>query len=65
MKSKKRNQQSDYIKANRRGSREAEIESHGHPVSFNRVHVSKKAYNRKRTKADDERRLPYLFYKVA
>lgn len=37
----------DYIKANRKGSREAEIENHGHPVSFNRVHVSKKVYNRK------------------
>lgn len=61
MKSKKRNQQADYIKANRRGSREAEIESHGRPVSFNSVHVSKKVYNRKRAKADDDRRLPYLF----
>ena len=45
----------DYIKANRKGSREAEIENHGHPVSFNRVHVSKKVYNRKRDKADARR----------
>ena len=32
----------EYIKANRKGSREAEIENHGRPVSHNRVHVSKK-----------------------
>lgn len=41
----------EYIKANRKGSREAEIENHGRPVSHNRVHVSKKVYNRKRDKA--------------
>ena len=28
----------EYIKANRKGSREAEIENHGRPVSHNRVH---------------------------
>ncbi len=61
MKTKKKDSFMDYIKANRRGSREAEIENHGHSVSFNRVHVSKKVYNRKRMKADDQRRLPYLF----
>ena len=52
MKTKKKDSFMDYIKANRKGSREAEIENHGHPVSFNRVHVSKKVYNRKRDKAD-------------
>ena len=50
MKTKKKDSFMDYIKANRKGSREAEIENHGHPVSFNRVHVSKKVYNRKRDK---------------
>ncbi|MCD8270200.1 MAG: hypothetical protein LUD46_18310 [Parabacteroides sp.] len=40
----------EYIKASRKGSREAEIENHGRPVSHNRVHVSKKVYNRKRDK---------------
>ena len=50
----------EYIKANRKGSREAEIENHGRPVSHNRVHVSKKVYNRKRDKADAQGRLPYL-----
>ena len=48
MKTKKKDSFMDYIKANRRGSREAEIENHGHPVSFSRVHVSKKVYNRKK-----------------
>ena len=61
MKTKKKDSFMDYIKANRKGSREAEIENHGHPVSFNRVHVSKKVYNRKRDKADARRHLPYLF----
>lgn len=51
----------DYIKANRKGSREAEIENHSRPVSYNRVHVSKKVYNRKKNKADRNKDLPYLF----
>ena len=49
----------------RKGSREAEIENHGRPVSHNRVHVSKKVYNRKRDKADAQGRLPYLCRQVA
>ena len=64
MKTKKKDSFMDYIKANRKGSREAEIENHGHPVSVNRVHVSKKVYNRKRDKADAQRRLPYLLLTV-
>lgn len=51
----------DYIKANRRASREAEIENHSRPISFSRVHKSKKVYDRKRRKADDNRHLPSLF----
>lgn len=51
----------DYIKANRRGNREAEIENHSHPISFSRVHKSKKVYDRKRRKADDKRHLPSFF----
>lgn len=64
MKTKKKDSFMDYIKANRKGSREAEIENHGHPVSFNRVHVSKKVYNRKRDKADARRHLPYWYFIV-
>lgn len=50
---KRRITKDDYIKANRKASREAEIENHGHPVSFKRVHQSPKVYNRKKIKADD------------
>ncbi len=63
MKTKRKKQDPlvEYIKANRKGSREAELENHGRPVSHNRIHVSKKVYNRKRNKADAQRHLPYLF----
>jgi hypothetical protein len=37
----------DFIKAARRGSREAEIELYGHPISFQRVFKNKKKYTRK------------------
>ena len=47
MKKKMKFTQEDYLKANRKASREEEIEKHGRPVSFNRIHVSKKVYNRK------------------
>lgn len=52
--------ESDYIKANRKASREAEIENHTHSIGFKRVHKSKKVYDRKRNKAEDKT-LPYLF----
>ena len=35
----------DYLKANRRASREAEIGNHDRPVNFSRVHKSKKVYD--------------------
>lgn len=57
----KSNELRDYIKANRRASREAEIENHNRPASFSRVHKSKKVYDRKRVKADDKRHLPSSF----
>ena len=59
-KKKKMDALTEYIKANRKGSREAELENHGRPVSYNQVHTSKKVYSRKRMKADDQRRLPFL-----
>lgn len=60
---KKRITQDDYVKANRKASREAEIEMHGHPVCHKRVHESKKVYNRRKIKAADSK-LPYfiLYY---
>ena len=37
----------DFIKANRKASREEEIEAHGKPVKFGGMHKSKKDYTRK------------------
>ncbi|MCR9011850.1 hypothetical protein [Gabonibacter chumensis] len=52
----------DYIKANRKASREAEIETHTRPIHFNRVHRSKKVYDRKRIKAGDKKGLPFFMF---
>ena len=54
---KKRITQDDYIKANRKASREAEIEMYGHPICH---HEAKKVYNRRKIKAADKK-LPYFF----
>ena len=48
---KKRITEQDYLKAHRKASREAEIEAHGHPVGHQRVHQTKKAYDRKKLRA--------------
>ena len=37
----------DYIKANRRASRNEEINAYGHALSYNRIWKSKKDYSRK------------------
>ncbi|MDD4033286.1 MAG: hypothetical protein PHS48_08605 [Bacteroidales bacterium] len=57
---KKRSTRENYLKANRKASREEEIRQHGHPVCYQRVHRSKRVYNRKKNKADDSD-LPYFF----
>jgi len=64
MKTKRKKQDPlvEYIKANRKGSREAELENHGRPVSHNRIHVSKKVYNRKRMKGGDTQTPRALFF---
>ena len=54
----------DYLKANRKLSREEEIKTHGRPVRIGGVHKSKKVYDRQRRKADDKRHLPSSFYRV-
>ena len=46
------------IKASRKQSREEEIETHGKPINYNKIVVSKKVYNRKKNKVDN---LPYSF----
>ena len=38
----------EYIKANRRASRNEEINAYGHPLSLNRIWKSKKDYSRKK-----------------
>ncbi len=38
----------EYIKAARRGSREAEIELYGHPLLRHKIFKNKKKYNRKK-----------------
>ena len=55
---KRRITRDDYIKANRKASREAEIKDHTRPISFNRVHKSKKVYDRKRSQAENKKALP-------
>ena len=52
----------EYIKANRKAGREEEIRLYGKPLSFNRIHQSKRTYNRKRIKADDKQDLPFDLY---
>ena len=37
----------DFIKASRRGSREAEIELYGHPISYKKIFRNRKKYTRK------------------
>lgn len=38
----------DFIKASRKGSREAEIELYGHPINFSKIFKNKKKYSRKK-----------------
>jgi len=55
MKKKKINnkQLEDYIKANRKGSRDAELENGSGFKAITKVHKSKKTYNRKNNKDID------------
>ena len=43
--------QMDYIKANRKASRDEEIAEHGWPSRQHAIHKSKKVYDRKRMKS--------------
>ena len=58
--------EADYLKANRKASRQEEIESHGHPVHGRAmIHKSKKVYDRNRMKraaikSDDSSHFLYL-----
>lgn len=48
-----------YLKACRKAARDGEIAAHGRPVNINRIHKSKKVYDRKRIKAADKKSLPF------
>lgn len=61
MKNKFKITRADYLKAMRKARREEEIREHLHPVNINRVHTSRKVYNRKRSKADLNKDLPYFY----
>ncbi len=47
------------VKASRMQSREEEIKTYGKPLNYNKVITSKKVYNRKKNKADQNNDLPY------
>ena len=64
MKKKMKITAEDYIRMNRKISREEEIAWHGHPIGFMRVFKSRKVYDRKRSKADLNKDLPYFFESV-
>lgn len=59
MKRKDKITQEDYLRANRKASREEEISRYGHTLCHKRIYKSKKVYDRKRVKAGD-RNLPFL-----
>lgn len=50
----------EQVKAARKQSREEEIQTHGKSINYRKVMASKKQYNRKKNKADDEV-LPCLY----
>ena len=61
MKPKKKNSIMEQVKAARKQSRKEEIKTYGKSINYRKVMESKKQYNRKKNKADDEV-LPYLLY---
>ena len=53
----------EQVKSARKQSREEEIQAHGKLLNYRKIMESKKKYNRKKNKADDEV-LPYFFLKT-
>ena len=65
MKTKKKNNVLEQVKAARKQSREEEIQSHGKLIIYKKIVESKKVFNRKKNKADADEGLPYFFNFVA
>jgi len=61
MKQKKKSSIMEQVKASRKQSREEELKVHGKVINYQKVMATKKLYNRKKNKADDEV-LPYFFF---
>jgi len=59
MKKKKKSSIMEQVKASRKQSRDEEIQTHGKSINYRKVMATKKQYNRKKNKADDEV-LPYF-----
>lgn len=51
----------DYIKAVRKGNREAEIELFGHPINHFKIHKSRKIYTRKEKHRGNRFDVSFLF----
>lgn len=60
MKTKIQNKVLQQVKASRKQSREEELKTHGKVINFRKIIETKKVYNRKKNKTDDEV-LPYFF----
>lgn len=60
---RKKNKVLEQVKAARKQSRDEEIKTHGKSINYRKVMKSKKQYNRKKNKADDEV-LPYLMNEI-
>lgn len=57
-KPKKKSTLQDIIKASRKKSREEEISAHGKSINYRKIVLSKKVYDRKKRKADNDDYLP-------
>lgn len=64
MKTKKKNNVLEQVKAARKQSREEEIQSHGKAVNYKKITESKKVFNRKKNKADANEGLPYFILRT-
>lgn len=55
-----KNKVSDYVKANRKGSRDAELEFSSGWIGKHKIHKSKKAHPRKLKNKGVDKNIPYM-----